>query len=476
MSFSIPISQVGSIGESVAHEKKAARSSAVRGVIFVLAHIPLALAMRQYPQVATIHALGTLLVGMRWAITKGAERNTAYVAAYITGAEVLWRMTQADVVWEFGKYATSIILITSLLRNGRLRMPLLPVLYFALLTPAIVPTVMEDYFGIEQIRQFLSFHLSGPFALVVCAWFFSHVEFTLAQFERLLVTLIAPTLSIAFITLFSTMTAANLTWSTHSNFVSSGGYGPNQVSAALGLGTLVSLLFLLKSQSRTYLKIMAFGAMVFFAIQSAMTFSRGGLYGAAGAALVAIYYMSRDRQARLKVVFVGVVTVLLAAFVVLPSLESITGGKLSARFENTSTTGRSQIVESDLDLWAEHPIFGVGVGMSFYRESGWKDAHTEFTRLLAEHGSFGFLALVLLLVGGWQKLRAAETPKGRAIMAALVAWSLLFMLDKAMRLVAPSFTFGLAFATLEATSFANRTYTVFVKRRKQTHSQDPSVA
>jgi len=272
------------------------------------------------------------------------------------------------------------------------------------------------------------------------------------------------------------MTAANLTWSTHSNFVSSGGYGPNQVSAALGLGTLVSLLFLLKSQSRTYLKIMAFGAMVFFAIQSAMTFSRGGLYGAAGAALVAIYYMSRDRQARLKVVFVGVVTVLLAAFVVLPSLESITGGKLSARFENTSTTGRSQIVESDLDLWAEHPIFGVGVGMSFYRESGWKDAHTEFTRLLAEHGSFGFLALVLLLVGGWQKLRAAETPKGRAIMAALVAWSLLFMLDKAMRLVAPSFTFGLAFATLEATSFANRTYTVFVKRRKQTHSQDPSVA
>jgi len=179
-----------------------------------------------------------------------------------------------------------------------------------------------------------------------------------------------------------------------------------------------------------------------------LTFSRGGLYGAGGGAIAAIACLSRDRQARLRILFFGGLTLVVAIFVVLPRLNDLTGGALTARFENTSTTGRTEIAESDLKFWDENPIVGVGVGMSFYRDFGWKSAHTEFTRMLAEHGSFGFVAILLLLIAGLRQLTLPQRPRRRAVVAAMLVWSVLFMAAMAMRLVAPSFTFGLAFIGL----------------------------
>jgi len=418
------------------------------GIAFVGLHVPLAIVMKGYPQVATVHALIILIVGLRWAISKGCLRQVACVGAYITGAEVLWRMTDANIFWEFGKYATALVFIVALVRNGLVRMPLLPVLYFALLMPGIIPTAMLYYITIAGIRDVISFNLSGPFALLVSAWFFYHLKMRWSDFERLFVSLLAPAFAVASITFFGTLTADSIRWGTHSMFITSGGYGPNQVSAILGLGALVAFLFLVKSNANGLIKLLMFLSMIFLAAQSALTFSRGGLYGASGAAIVAMFFLSRDRQSRLKVIFVGLLTLAVANFVVLPRLNSLTGGALTTRFENTSTTGRTEIAESDLKFWDENPILGVGVGMSMFRDFGWKAAHTEFTRLLAEHGSFGFVALMLLLIAGWRQVMMPESHSRRALVAAMLVWSLLFMSDKAMRLVAPSFTFGLAFASL----------------------------
>ncbi len=436
-------------GQSRRKLREATDISKWLGIAFIAAHVPLALAINQVPMLSTLHALLTLLVGLRFAISRGDIRKVAYIGAYITGAEVLWRMTGADILWEFGKYGTSLIFILALLRNGRFKMPLMPVLYFALLLPGIVPTIMNS-FGLDAVRQTISFDLSGPFALMACAWFFSHITFTLPQFERVCFAIIAPSVAIGVVTLISTVTAENLVWGTQSNFTTSGGYGPNQVSGALGLGALMALLFLFKSRANLWSRIIMFVVMLFLAAQSALTFSRGGLYGAAGAAIIAILFLSREKRVRSNVLVVSAVTVLLATFVVLPRLDNYTGGALSHRFENTKTTGRTEIAESDLRMWDENPVFGVGVGMSYYRAGGWKVTHTEFTRLLAEHGTFGLAALILLLLAGLQSLRNAKPGGGKALSAAMITWSILFMLDKAMRLVAPSFTFGLAFATLQS--------------------------
>ena len=70
-------------------------------------------------------------------------------------------------------------------------------------------------------------------------------------------------------------------------------------------------------------------------------------------------------------------------------------------------------------------------------------AHTEFSRMVAEHGIFGFLAFLLLLLAGFQNLRRAHDPKAKAMAAALTCWGFGFMLVTAMRLVAPAVIIGL---------------------------------
>src|SRR6186997_2370656 len=73
-------------------------------IIFSVSHIPLALLIYRSTMIATVHALTTFAVGLWWSMS--GSRNVprvVYTAAYIVGAEVLWRMTGATVFWEFGK-------------------------------------------------------------------------------------------------------------------------------------------------------------------------------------------------------------------------------------------------------------------------------------------------------------------------------------------------------------------------------------
>jgi O-antigen ligase len=124
-----------------------------------------------------------------------------------------------------------------------------------------------------------------------------------------------------------------------------------------------------------------------------------------------------------------------------------------ARFRSASLTGRDAIIRADLQIWSDNPVFGVGPGgatslrAASYRESS---AHTEFSRLVAEHGVFGFLAFLLLLLMGLQNLRRPNVPQNKAVTAALTCWSFGFMAVTAMRLVAPAVMLGLASITLLA--------------------------
>src|SRR5215212_5421371 len=93
----------GNIARDLVH------GSAFPLVVFLIAHIPLAFLLRQSAALATLHALATLGIGLLWACFDRRQERTVYVIAYITGAEVLWRMTDARVFWEFGKYAIVLI-------------------------------------------------------------------------------------------------------------------------------------------------------------------------------------------------------------------------------------------------------------------------------------------------------------------------------------------------------------------------------
>jgi len=353
-------------------------------------------------------------------------------------------MASANVYWEVGKYGLAAIFLVAILRSGRLSGPVLPFVYLLLLVPASLITLGEV--GPAGSHDLLSGNLSGPIALMVAAWFFSRVKLSKTELQRLLLALISPVVGVAAYAVFHMQAVAKLTFNNQSSLATSGGFGPNQVSATLGLGFLFAFLFILLRKTEWKLKIVVFAAMVFMGIQSALTFSRGGLYNAAGAAILATLFLMRDARSRVKLVLVAGVLFLATNYIILPKLDDFTGGALSTRFQNTQVTGRDHIAMAELEAFKENPILGVGMGQG--RKYSGRVAHTEFTRLLAEHGMLGLSAIAILFITGLSNLRRARSLENKAVVVATVAWSFLFMLNAGMRLVAPSFAFGLAFATL----------------------------
>src|SRR5262249_40648207 len=72
---------------------------------FIAAHIPLGILVPKYSSAITWHARLAFILAALVAMTTRRWERVACAAAYITGAEVYWRMRHARVPWEFGKYA-----------------------------------------------------------------------------------------------------------------------------------------------------------------------------------------------------------------------------------------------------------------------------------------------------------------------------------------------------------------------------------
>jgi hypothetical protein len=417
---------------------------------FILIHLPLALVMKRWSLVAGVHAVAIFAVGLWLCVMKNRPQQVAQWAAYVVGAEVLWRMCKAPIPWEFAKHSIWLVCLISMARFKGIRDSWLPVLYFGLLIPAGFITFIELPFG--EARSQASFNLAGPLCLAVCALWFPFVRLTPGAFQRISTMLLAPICGFAFIGLLRLATIETQ-FSDNSNFAASGGYGPNQVSSMLALGALFAILSFFNETHSKLLKACYVMLAILLLGQSVMTFSRTGLYLFCGSFLGAAAFLAQQKRKTLS--FVLLMFVLGgAAFAILPMLDSFTGGKLKERFEDKGLTGRDSIARLDLQIWKEHPLFGVGVGMSLYSRSALGDegpaSHTEYTRLVADHGMLGLIALGLLLTMTAQAFLRARGPWAKAVVAGCAVWSWLFMAVTGMRLAAPSFLLGLVHARFVA--------------------------
>jgi O-antigen ligase len=413
-------------------------------LFYLVLHVPLGLIMSRFSLIATAHALLTIGLGLMWAV-RGRTEHAMYAAAYIAGAEVLWRMSGANVFWEMGKFAVIGIFVLTLLQNRRFYMPVLPVFYFVLLLPSALITL--DALPLDEARQQISFTLSGPLSLMVCVAVFSQVRFTRAQLQQMYLFVAAPVLGILAIAMFSTIMVDAIRFTDESNFVTSGGFGPNQVSAALSAGALMVFFYWLSMRDNKRYQYLFIGLMLVLVVQSVLTFSRGGLYLIAGSVLTALFFLVRERTARLRVLVFSGILVFVSWLFLIPWLNDFTQGQIISRFQYSSMTGRDLIIQSDIQIWKDNPLSGVGPGMSaplhaltFISAA----SHTEFTRMVAEHGMLGLISLILLVVMVVRGFFDANGSRNRAIVSALLVWVLLYMFANAMRLVMPGFFFGLA--------------------------------
>jgi len=437
------------IAPARAELREGAEPSHGRAALFLLAHVPLALVMDRSNLVATFHAYGSFVFALLFCLRRDRPERAAGAAAYITGSEVLWRMTETQTFWEYGKYAIATLFLLWMLRAGSFRGVLLPVVYLLLLVPSASVTLSEVDPGLA--KRMISFNLSGPIALAIASMFFLQTRFSKSQVGGILLVFAAPVVSVLTVALSSTLQSSRILFTNNSNWETSGGFGPNQVSAILGLGALVLFLVLSIRRHRPGGRVALFLLMVAFAAQSAMTFSRGGLYNAAGAGVFGALFLMRGAGSRARVLVIGALVAVLSLNVLLPRLDGYSNGQLTKRFGTTHTSGRDLILRDDLEIWDKNVLFGVGPGRSRFNRvllASRIAAHTEYSRLLAEHGLFGLVAGIILIGLGVHRVVKTRAGWPQALAAACVLWAFLYMLHAAMRLAAPAYFFGLAFASM----------------------------
>ena len=146
-----------------------------------------------------------------------------------------------------------------------------------------------------------------------------------------------------------------------------------------------------------------------------------------------------SRGSRLRTLLIAVAAVI-GIVTVFSAANDFTGNWLDTRYSDSQTAGRSTIAEMDLAVFGSHPITGVGTGRApeFRTQDrlGEAGAHTEFTRLLAEHGVFGIGVLAMMAAILVQGYRRSLSYWNRLMVAALSMWSLSTMLHAATRISA----------------------------------------
>ncbi len=418
-------------------------------ILLIVINVVLGLILYKMRQIATIHAILLPLVTILSLFRRKPQLSVALLS-YIANSHVLWRMTKAHVFWEYSKYASIILIILILIRYVKhLKNFILPGLFLFFLSLSI-PLTINYYRSIQLIRRAISFNLAGPVLLAFSTMLFYNIKIKKSEMQWILLSLSMPAVSISSISLYSLLTK-RIVFTETSNFIASGGFGPNQVSATLGLGSLIMLILAINYYKRTTDKIVLYTISLWLFIQSLLTFSRGGVFNFAVALTGFLWYSIKDHKTRLKVLS-GTVILSIFILITLPKVQRITQGQLKERFTNLNPTGRDKIALAEIQLFEEHPLFGVGPGVGIAERTGilgyYIAPHTEFSRLLGEHGIFGLMALILLMIMLYIPVKNVIPSDKKGENVAFILWSAAEMAHSATRIAITGFLPGIAYLNI----------------------------
>lgn len=405
--------------------------------------------------------LGLVLIYFSWQIIrkKNKQLYVLLACAYFVGGEVFFRMTKAYIFYETGKYAVMWFCLMGIFYLGFKRNALIYIVYILLLLPGVIVSLDEIAYDVN-FRKAVLFNLSGPLCLSVAAVFVYGRTVSFKEMLRLLDYIIYPLISMTvYVVLFSPDVQAVIT-GTASNAEVSGGYGPNQVATVLGLGVFILLtrLFI------PYKNLLVHWTMMFFmglmAYRALVTFSRGGVLVAVvmSVVFIGVFYLATNLRTRLKT-SVKLIVLTFATVLIWGFALTQTSGLLGNRYANEDalgrekgdvTTGRVDLLTTEIDAFKTSPIFGVGVGRVktyFETELGVElPTHNEISRMLSEHGMFGIFALLLLVFAPiFTKMNGR---KNIFFWPFLIFWGLT-VAHSSMRIAAPAVIYAFALLNID---------------------------
>lgn len=424
-------------------------------LLLLIIHVFIAGLIFVVPIFSRIYSLFILVGGIVYIVKKQNRQNEVLlVAAYISGAEVFLRTTDGVIVYEFCKYAVMIVIAFGMFFSGFSKNAIPYWIYLLLLIPSVVIATFVLNSSVED-RKIISFVISGPACLGFSALYAYQRKVSYDQMHDILLAVGLPIISLTTYLILYNPSVRDVITGTDSNTATSGGFGPNQVSTALGLGIFVFVCraILQSSSFKTVILNLAIAAIITF--RGVVTFSRGGIYTSIVMISLLLFglYVKFNANGKIKLSYFIVGLFTISSLIWVYSLSQ-TNGMIGNRYSNKDAfgrlkeskfTGREELAASELNAFYSSPIFGVGVGKSMEirkQETGIDAAsHNEISRLLAEHGSLGILILLILFI---TPVILHFDNKENFFMYPILFFWLLTINHAAMRIAAPAFVYSLA--------------------------------
>lgn len=430
--------------------------------VYLILHFLLGIVSGFYPTLVFGWVILTFFIGVYYAINPNPRFPEYLIAAYLVGLELLGRMSASGVPHEFIKYAVSVIFIVSLLSRSRNWAGQF-IFYFILLLPA---TLLTDGGSLEETRQLISANLSGPLCLTVSVIYFYNRPLNLFELRKIFLSILLPLAAILGYMVIKTPDLSEIEFGYQSNFATSI-YGPNQMSSILGLGIIViGVGYFLRLQlfGSIWVTLALVGSLLF---RGLLTFSRGGMLTPLVILFLVFVFLIfkvsgfNRYTIRSLALAVGLFVVGVVSFNYVNDLtdnklyERYTGKRGEKQVEDLDrlTSGRTVIMALDYQIFKDNMVTGIGVGMGkFVRHNyGYTvevAAHNEFTRLLAEHGLPGVVALFILTFAPLFRFFNRKGIIEKVLIISLIGFCFVFMTHAATRIAAPCFLYGLAFVRI----------------------------
>ena len=424
-------------------------------ILALLMHIGMGVLFFFLPFLGKIYGVAIVIVGIMYVIkTQNRNSEVLLMAAYFTGIDVYLKMIGASFLNEYGKYTVMIFMIIGMFYRGFSKSSFLYVFFLTLLIPGIFVATSSLSLNMD-IRKAIAFNITGPVCLGVCAIYCFKREITLDRINDVFGMLLFPIVAMLVNLFLYNPSVREAVTGTGSNFETSGGFGPNQVSTVIGLGMFIAFTRLLLASPTKKLQIINSLLVVVFAYRGLVTFSRGGMMTGAVMMLLLLVMVYRilEMRGKGKIMLITGFSIL-AGLMVWGYTSLQTGGLIDKRYANedaigrkkqSELSGRETLMRTEINMFLNNPFLGVGVGRNKeIREEKTgiiAASHNEITRMLAEHGSLGLIGLLILLI----------TPMALYLNSRYQIFALVFMMfwlltinHAAMRIAAPAFVYSLA--------------------------------
>lgn len=421
-------------------------------LFFVLLHIVIGLVIYYVPLSSKLISLTVVFLSVFLVLTsKNKVLAVLITCAYVATSDVFFRMTGGLFFYELHKYLLIVLVLIGFIFDQVRVKGQVYLFYIALLLLTIVFTAY-DY--TDEVRKMIAFNLAGPVSLGIVAFYFYKKKVTMQQLSKVLFFAVLPIISLVVYLFLYTPSVKDSVTGTASNFATSGGFGPNQVATILGVGMFILFSRLLFNKFKGIQSIIELVLLGFISFRGLVTFSRGGILTAIAAIviLVIITYLRGQTKFRSKVFMAVFYGIALGTSIWLYA-SNRTSGLIENRYANENalgvakedvSTGRKDLFLTEMEAFTESPIIGIGVGKNkgyrFDKTGRVAASHNEISRLLAEHGSLGILALCILLFV--PLLFRIENSKNIYFYSFFVMWFLTIN-HSAMRIAFPSFIYGL---------------------------------